>query len=212
MTHDTPTDRPDDALDPRVAASAREYHRPPATPREEMWAVIAAARARRRARPRVLPLRRWRLGVGIAAVLTLGVALGRWSATRRAAPVDSAPATATDVAYQVAAAEVFSRTEVLLTSFRARAAAPDAQFMAAARDLLALTRLMRDAPATAHDPTLRTLLEDLELVLAQIVQLDPAAPSPDAELITEGLEARGLLSRLRSAIPAGPAAGPAGVM
>ncbi len=211
MSIEHPDDHPDDALDPRLTALVREYHRPPEAPREQMWDAIAAARARRSA-PRVVPLRRWRLGVGIAALLALGVALGRWTGTRHRAPTDPAPV-ASDVAYRVAATEYLSRTEVLLTSFRARPrTAPDAQFMAVARELLALTRLMHDAPGAQADPTLTPLLEDLELVLAQLVQLDPAAPSPDAELITEGLEARGLLTRLRSAIPAGPASGPAGVM
>src|SRR3989442_8991969 len=54
--------------------AVRDYHRPPATPREELWARIAAARdARRR---RTLALRPWlRWGVGIAAVLVIGMGI-----------------------------------------------------------------------------------------------------------------------------------------
>src|SRR5207247_10206574 len=57
----------------------QESHRPPRTPRGEMWQRVAAARAARRQRAIVLrPWLRW--GLGIAAVLVLGFAIGRWTA------------------------------------------------------------------------------------------------------------------------------------
>ncbi len=46
----------------------------------------------------------------------------------------------------------------------------DQQFAARAADLLTRTRLLIDSPA-ANDPAMRNLLEDLELVLAQVVRL-----------------------------------------
>ena len=49
----------------------------------------------------------------------------------------------------------------------------------------------------------RLLLEDLELVLAEIAQLTPEAPAGDRELIREGIERGGVLSRLRTVVPAG---------
>jgi len=77
----------DDRIDQRLRELARDYHRPPAVPREELWARIVAERARRRAAPRVLALRPWlRWGLAAAAVLVLGIALGRLTA-----PVGSSP-------------------------------------------------------------------------------------------------------------------------
>jgi hypothetical protein len=86
----------------------------------------------------------------------------------------------------------------------------DPQFVAAARDLLTTTRLMLDSPA-ANDPRLQPLLEDLELVLAQITQL-PAerGRKNEMDLINQGLNQRSVLTRLRTASPAIPA-GPAPV-
>ncbi|HEX4574353.1 MAG TPA: hypothetical protein VH158_04430 [Gemmatimonadales bacterium] len=191
----------------RLTDAARDYHRPPATPREEIWRQIEAARLARRQRARALgPRLRW--GVGIAALLALGIGIGRWTA-RPAGPSapPAAPQPVTSLAYQVVAAQHLSRTEALLTGFRAdtRAGEPVAQFAAQARELLATTRLMLDSPA-ADDRRLRSLLEDLELVLAQIAQLPASGAREDVQLINQGLDQRSVLLRLRTALPAGPAA------
>ena len=72
-------DGPDPAADVgHVRSGGREGDEPPATPREELWRRITAARAARRRVIGLAPALRW--GVGIAAVLALGVAIGRWSA------------------------------------------------------------------------------------------------------------------------------------
>jgi hypothetical protein len=73
---------------------------------------------------------------------------------------------------------------------------------ATARELLTTNRLLLDSPA-AEDRKTRLLLEDLELVLAEIAQLTPEANPGDRELIREGMERGGMLSRLRTAVPAG---------
>ena len=62
---------------------------------------------------------------------------------------------------------------------------------------------MLDSPA-ADNPRLRSLLEDLELVLMQIAQLDAARNGHDRDLITQGMNQTNVLPKLRSAIPAGP--------
>lgn len=74
----------DNELDALLKDAARGYNEPPATPREEMWTRIAATRATRATR--VVPIaRRWNAGriataaAGIAAVLLLGVMIGRWT-------------------------------------------------------------------------------------------------------------------------------------
>jgi hypothetical protein len=62
---------------------------------------------------------------------------------------------------------------------------------------------MLDSPA-GKDQRMRSLLEDLELVLVQISQLDPSHDGHDADLITQGMNQSNVLPKLRSAIPAGP--------
>ncbi|HYK82079.1 MAG TPA: hypothetical protein VEU55_02960 [Gemmatimonadales bacterium] len=197
----------EDRFERLLRNAAQDYHRPPETPREELWRHIAAARARRRPAARARPWLRW--GVGLAAVLALGIGIGRWT-TRgfRPTSVAAGPSGAArlpgTLAYRVAAAQYLTRTEALLTGFRseARAGRPEAQFAAQARDLLSTTRLMLDSPA-ARDRRLRDLLEDLELVLAQIAQLPATGPREEVQLINEGLEQRSVLWRLRTANPVG---------
>jgi hypothetical protein len=183
------------------------YHAPRAAPREEMWARIHAARRTRH----VIELRPWmRWAVAAAAVLVLGIGIGRWTAsggisTSPPAPIASVDSEEPNVVYQVAATQYLSRTEVFLTSFRAnsRDGASGARFAAQARDLLTTTQLMLDSPA-GNDPHLRSLLEDLELVLAQIAQLGARGEANETDLIRQGMNQSNVLPKLRSAIPAGP--------
>lgn len=108
-------------------------------------------------------------------------------------------------AYQLTAVRHLSEAEALLTSFRARSTSDqqmDAQLGAWARDLLSNTRLLLDSPV-ANDPQRRPLLEDLELVLVQIVQLSPGSTPQDRELIEKTLQHGHVMTRLRTAIPAG---------
>jgi hypothetical protein len=107
--------------------------------------------------------------------------------------------------YQIAAVRHLSDAEALLTSFRTRSAADqqmDSQLASWARELLSNTRLLLDSPA-ANDPQRRPLLEDLELILVQIVQLSPGSTAQDRELIEKALQQDHVLTRLRTAIPAG---------
>jgi hypothetical protein len=78
----------------------------------------------------------------------------------------------------------------------------DAQLGAWARQLLNNTRLLLDSPV-AKDPTRRPLLEDLELVLVQIVQLSPGSTPEDRDLVEKTLQHDHVMTRLRTAIPAG---------
>jgi hypothetical protein len=57
--------------------AAQSYHAPRTTPREELWARIAAERQRKH----VIEIRPWmRWAVAAAAVLILGIGIGRWTA------------------------------------------------------------------------------------------------------------------------------------
>lgn len=116
------------------------------------------------------------------------------------------PVAAGSESYDLATVEHLSRAEALLTSFRTpRSAGDGSPLNSWARDLLADTRLLLDSPA-ATNARRRALLEDLELVLAQIVQL-PAEASADRGLVQRSIERGAVLSRLRSSIPAGYASG-----
>ena len=108
-------------------------------------------------------------------------------------------------AYQLTALKHLSEAEALLTSFRTRSTTDqqmDAQLGSWARELLNKTRLLMDSPV-ANDPQRRPLLEDLELVLVQIVQLSPGSTPQDREMIEKTLQQDQVMTRLRTAIPAG---------
>jgi hypothetical protein len=202
----------DDRFEDVMRQAARDYHRPPDTPRDEMWTAIDAVRRRRRAAPRVFVLRpAWRWGIGMAAVLLVGIAIGRWirPGITTAPAADAVANTNQDVAYRLATTQYLGRTEALLAGFGAdaRAGRLDAQFLVQARDLLTSTRLLLDSPV-GRDPRMKPLLEDLELVLAQIALLPATRDSQDVELITQGIDQRSVLTRLRTAIPSGPASAP----
>ena len=221
----------EDRFDELLRQAAHDYNAPPATPRTEMWERITAERALRRAgrglaggdddivplkaRPTRLP---WlRFGVGIAALLALGIGIGRYSAkgpggtavgpvaTLTPAPGLTPGAVKRDpgaVATEFATTEHLSRVETFLTEFGSRDTVPE--FSAEARDLLGTTRLLLDSKRVA-DPRTRKLLEDLELVLTQIATLNPRDRREELDFIADGLSQNHLRTRLRNAIPTGPA-------
>jgi hypothetical protein len=136
------------------------------------------------------------------------VAKATTPAAARTIPRDVRPSPDPRGLYQVAAMQTLVQAEALLTTYRrADDGQRDAESMGQAarwsRDVLSSTRLLLDSPA-ARDPRLRQLLTDLELVLAQIVQLSGAPlQAGERELIERALRDRDLLPRLRSAVPAG---------
>ena len=111
------------------------------------------------------------------------------------------------VAYRLAGVNHVVGSEALITAFRAsaRRGDVDAQLAKWSRDLLGETRLLESA-APSDDVTMKRLLEDLELVLAQIVQYtNRGAHSPeDLDLIERSIRRRGVMSNIRN-LSAGPA-------
>ncbi len=110
----------------------------------------------------------------------------------------------TSVSYQVVTQRHLEAAEALLTSYSLEGRDPrmDAQFAGWAKGLLSNTRLLLDSPA-GDDPRRAKLLQDLELVLAQIVQLAPNAAAQERDMIQGSIQGQHVMTRLRSAIPAG---------
>jgi hypothetical protein len=146
-----------------------------------------------------------------AAGLLLGVALGRASvrpatSAERPAPAvasaaaDAAPA-GTDLLPDETTTAYLGRAEALLAALpeelRTRRADPGYQSRADA--LLLQTRLLLDSPAAA-DPTLRSLFDDLEVVLAQVVRLRADRDPTRIDFLNQALEQRDVLPRLRDAV------------
>lgn len=199
----------DDGFEDRLKDAARDYNAPPETPRDAMWTAIQARRtAEGKEAVRRFSFRPFRLPAGIAAILALGFGLGRLSRTPDPAPGPQTVAIETrprgTEAYRVTTTEHLGQSEAFLTLFRAsvRLGGNEQLASATARQLLATNRLLLDSPA-AGDSRTRLLLQDLELVLAEIAQLSPQPRSRDLDLINEGLEQGGVLSRLRTAVPSG---------
>jgi hypothetical protein len=193
----------DDQLDERLREAARAYNAPPETPREEMWARIQAGRRRS---PRVFQLRPSRLlwAAAAAAVLALGIGIGRVSVGPETSAWEGPSANATT--YRLAAEEHLSQSEAFLTLFRTSLEERTDHRLASAsaRQLLATNRLLLDSPA-AVEPATRLLLEDLELVLAEIAQLSAGSREQDLQLIRDGIERGNVMPRLRTAVPSGTA-------
>ena len=219
----------DNRFDDQLRQAAHDYNAPPETPRDLMWDRIVAERAARKEaegiekadqKGRVLPFdsfrrstfRPVRLAAGIAALLALGIGLGRMTAPAPESPgpttvVTEAAPRGGEVAYRLAATEHLSQSETFLTLFRAsvRQGGNEQLASSTARQLLATNRLLLDSPAATDNRT-RLLLQDLELVLAQIAQLSGRPSSPDLDFITNGLDDSGVMSRLRTAVPSGTSA------
>jgi hypothetical protein len=163
--------------------------------------VLALPRRRMRGTPWV----QW--GAALAAMLVIGIGLGRVSmqqtTTSPSAPAgtaaDAAAVDAVPTPYRLAATQHLHRTEALLASLvmdaRTRGAA---EISGWAADLLTDTRLLLASPA-AQDPALERLLNDLELVLSQIAGIPAARASEEVELIQDGLNQSDVLLRLRAA-------------
>jgi hypothetical protein len=186
----------------------RTWPLPPEPDYQAMW-----GRIEREAFAGIRPASRapsWRtFSLGLAATLVVGIGLGRLSMKESAAPADpvvvQAPATESAIpasnAYDRVAQELLGRTVVLLTSLPAEARNVGAgeRFANQATELLTSTRLLIDSPA-ASDARFKDLLEDLELVLAQIAMLQSGRTRQEIDLITDALEERDVVPRLQSAV------------
>ncbi len=206
----------DDRNSERLRNAARDYNAPPELKRSDldaMWSAIESeAFASASGAPNaqhVTPIAtrtvQWRNWMSLAAVLLLGVAIGRFALPRAQPPLlqsaQGVDSLAMPEPYQSTTSRYLGQTAALLVALPAevRAGRADEPYMGRAHDLLLTTRLLLDSPAAA-DPRFRTLLEDLELVLAQVVRLQSAESTAELELIRQALEQRDVLPRLRTAV------------
>lgn len=193
-----------------------EFKVPPEPPLEEMWQVIENAHfnapahaSTSRAFMRSAP---W---LAAAAALVIGIGIGRYLPTKKpteTTPAPSAIASSTVTAnadtsaiadaYRDQTSQYLGQAAALLISLPAKAgsAKTDATFANKAADLLLTTRMLIDSPAATQDPKLRSLLEDLELVLVQIARLRGERNKSDLDLIHQAVEQGDVLSRLNSAV------------
>jgi uncharacterized membrane-anchored protein YhcB (DUF1043 family) len=207
----------DDRFEDLMRDAKQTYRTPPNADFDAMWQSIEAAHfggATGTARVRETPRQsRWRgtQWIGIAATLVVGIGIGRLShrLDRPASPaapvvavVDTARVGKTDTAmarpYEVETSQYLGQTVALLVSLPTDAKRADPQFAAKASDLLTRTRLLMDSPA-ANEPSMRNLLDDLELVLMQVVRLQAGGSRTDLDLINRALEQRDVIPRLRTA-------------
>jgi hypothetical protein len=219
----------DDRFEDFVRSAIHELDPAPVVPREEMWARIESARRFQRPKKRLQPV--WLAwGVGAAALLAVGIGIGRMTALRQPsqqvavqtnAPATTNGATATNTAtradngaagrsdntasspYRLVALQHLSRAEMLLTAVSSGTV--DREVTMWANDMLASTRMLMDSPA-ADDPRIGQLLEDLELLLAQIAAAGPAQRKAEMDLIQQGIDQTNVLPRLRATVPGNNAA------
>ena len=207
----------DEEFDNWLRTEARSYNEPPAPDVEGMWAEIEKQHFDKPSTTiaSITPLRAPWYNTGwmrVAAALVIGVGLGRISLS----PASPAPTGANTVATAEAVAgstvlqpvlnspeanKYMGETIALLASIQSQTgtSAQDKQLVSGAADLLNTTRFLLDSP-NQNNPNVRGLLEDLELVLAQIVQLSNKGTAGDVEMIHQAMEQRDVMPRLRTAV------------
>jgi hypothetical protein len=150
------------------------------------------------------------MAAAVAAVLVIGIFIGRLSENPGTIPVvETAPVAVTqpeptrpevksDV-YAMAARDLFGRADFLLTDFKVRSCGTDElkEVPDWAGGMLVQTRLLMGTSA-ADDIEMNNLLEELELVLAQIVGLSRDNCARDMAWIRQGLQERSTIDRLRT--------------
>ncbi len=196
-----------------VQEAAQSYREPPDTDLDSLWHELDARREREFTSGRVTDIRprRWyaQPWLRAAAILVVGVGIGRLSVSPAATSLAPSPNTVAEMPALLAegtldvpgAERYLGQTVALLASLQPDAGSSlgDTLMTARASRLLSTTRFLLDSPS-ASDPNVRALLEDLELVLVQIVQIPSSKSASDVELIHQAMQQRDVMPRLRSAV------------
>jgi hypothetical protein len=198
----------DEQLDQLLEAARPRFRVPPEPKLDTIWERVSAAR-------HPAPLRRptaWLRWAGVAAGLVLAFSLGRLSTTSETTAVastQSEPAVSNgEQPVAAAATELLGETVVLLSALHEGQATelPDRAFARQAGLLLGTTRLLIDSRVAERDPALKSLLQDLELVLAQLARLRTGEAHGELQLINDALQEQDIVPRIRS-VAAGLSAG-----
>ena len=197
-------DSDDESLARMIHEAGAGYRQAPEPRVDLMWREIEA-RA-------FVPRRRfsWNIPLALAAMLALGLGVGFWAGRREGGTTGRSMITAPpdalltssrhpDVTPFVGVASNYleQMTGLLIAvAGDLKSGQVPVGTISNARELLSTTRLLLDGGV--QDPRFRDLLEDLELVLAQVVRLRDASPAMDAALIAQALDQREVLPRLTS--------------
>src|SRR3954468_2647748 len=212
----------EDRLDDIINTAADHYNVPPVNPPfDAMWTAIETEAFSREFIPRSAsdegPGRR-RVSLAnnpwlrMAAVLVLGVVIGRYTmrAPTMPAPVATTVAAApaavnSDASYQMSAERYLGQTVTLVAGLprQLQSGRIDSAYVARASESLTQLRLLMDSPA-ASNPRLRALFEDLELVLVQVVQMPANGSATDAKLIRQAMREKDVMPRLVDAVAETP--------
>jgi hypothetical protein len=141
----------------------------------------------------------------MAAVLVLGIVIGRGMQSSTPAPAAAASSSEIADSYQLTTDRYLAQTVGLLVQLpkQLQSGHTDTAFIARANQSLAQVRLLMDSPA-ASNPRLRSLFEDLELVLVQVVQMPKGGSATEANLIQQAMQQRDVMPRLRDAVAETP--------
>ena len=205
--------------DDRFIDYVRDIDPPPATPREDMWARIQQQRTVTRApvanvielKPRTRRYVWAQWTAALAAMLVIGIGIGRLSVLRQTEVTAPAQTAQTDAAetspYRLATTQHLLRAENLLTAIVIEAnSRPVSEMQTWARELRTETRMLLGSPA-ADDPVTRGLLEDIELLLSRIAMIPSDRANEEVQLIQEGINQGDVLLRVRAATATRPVVG-----
>lgn len=197
----------DKQLDRLLNDAAERWRVPVDPPLDAIWTTVASEVFQ----PRIRRSPGWgTVGIAAAAALIVGMLGGRFSArpgalpagttSARVAPFPASSALMTDP-NQRAMSELLGRTAVLLAALPRDNGARDLDpgITTEGARLLTTTRLLLDSPA-GSDARLHNLLQDLELVLAQVVRLEPRHHRDEMHFIQTALDEHDIVPRLRSAV------------
>jgi hypothetical protein len=141
----------------------------------------------------------------LAAAENAGRASSTSSGNDRSPSANAPSAAEPNLAFRLVMLRHLAGSEAMITAFRsdARRGDIDREMAQWSRELLSTTRLLESSQAS-RDPVMRRLLEDLDLVISQIVQYTTRGTTDPEELefIEQSINKRGVMSKLRSTIPA----------
>lgn len=205
----------EDRLDRIIDSAADHYNVPPVNPPfDSMWTAIEAEAFA----PQVQSIATRKPSLAnnpwlrMAAVLLLGVTIGRFTTRAPEAPVideplpvQVVPVASAEGSYQLSAERYLGQTVTLLASLpkQLQSGRTDSAYVQKASESLATLRMLMDSPA-ASNPRLRALFEDLELVLVQVVQMPSSGNATDAKLIRQAMRDKDVMPRLVDAVAETP--------